>query len=482
MDFKIEDGILKNYTGHSAGSLTIPETVKELGSWSLDNHPELYYVIISKNIRKIGYHVFYEDENLISVVADRQNKYFSSIGSAAESILCDKQKSVLLCCPGGRESVHIPASITEIKRTDAFAGCKKLRNITVDKNNQNFTVLNGVLYEHDGAKLTKLVRCPVDLTSLYIPDSVTEIYNHAFEHCSQLKEITIPENITELKDYTFRYCKNLERIHFPKRLKNIGQHCFSECDSLTELILPHGLKYIAPAAFNECSSLKKLVIPESVDAVGYSVYHCQALEFLSCRGIVLQKQEFPLLPDIASGIVYTIIHNALKENISPEVKYPVLYQMFLLNQDNTEINAYIRENFSQILKSLIQHNQVNYVMNYLQSFRRFATEQNLDDFIACAIEYKKDEILYQLFLKQPKNQKIYQYLDKNFDEAILRLICDNRAETVKNYIRTFPQYLHAQNLDDFIQRAIDNQKYEIQVYLTDLKYQRGEFTQKDWTL
>ena len=413
MDFKIENDTLKNYTGHSQSSLTIPETVKELGSWSLDNHPELYYIVIPPSVCKIGYHVFYEDENLTSIIADRKNKYFSSIGSVSKSILCDKEKKILLCCPNGLESVHIPASIISMKEADAFAGCKKLKNITVDKNNRKYTVLNGVLYEHDGIKLTKLIRCPVDKVSLHIPDSVTEIYPHAFEGCTELEEITIPDRIKELKGYTFKHCHRLKTVRFPKYLKTIGDSCFRECHSLEEVILPSGTKTVIAGAFDNCKTLKKIVLPESVTFTGYIVYGCRSLETLICHGIEIQKQELENLPDIANGIIWLIIQKRFDEKIYPEAKYRILYQMFIRNPDDEKINAYIKTNFNEI--------------------------------ITC-------------------------------------LILDNQIETVQNYIKSFRRYLNAQNLDEFILCAIENQKYEIQIFLTNLKYQRNDFTEKDWTL
>ncbi|MBR1554657.1 MAG: leucine-rich repeat domain-containing protein [Oscillospiraceae bacterium] len=413
MDFKIKNDTLTNYTGHSQSSLTIPETVKEIGSWSLDNHPELYYIVIPPSVWKIGYHSFYEDENLTSIVVDRKNKYFSSIGSVSKSILCDKEKKTLLCCPNGRESVHIPASIISMKETDAFAGCKKLKNITVDEKNPKYTVLNGVLYEHDNRKLTKLVRCPVDKVSLHIPDSITEIYNHAFEGCTELEEIILPEGITKLEGYTFKHCHNLKRVQFSKNLKNIGDSCFRECYHLEEVILPNGMKGVIAGAFNNCRKLKKLVIPESVSFTGHIAGGCVSLETLICHGIEIRKQEFENLPSEASSIIWLIVQKRFDEKLPPDIKYRIIYQMFVRNPDDEKINIYIKQNFDAIISILIEINQIQMVQNYIKSFRRYLNSQNLDKFIRC---------------------------------------------------------------------AIDNQKYEIQIFLTNLKYQRNDFTEKDWTL
>ena len=291
MDLRIEDGTLKNYTGHGINSLTIPDTVQEIGSWALDSHSELYCIILPETIHKIGYHSFYEDENLTSIIIDRRNKNFAGFGSATESLLCDKKLTTLLCCPNGLESGHIPASITSMKKTDAVAGCSKLRKITVDEKNKNFIVVDEILYEHNGSKLTKLVRCPVHKTSVYIPDSVTEIYNHAFENCKSLEEITIPDQITRLEAYTFKKCFSLKSVHLPKNLEAVGDSCFRNCKNLEEIIIPNGTEDIIAGAFNGCQKLRKAVIPESVTWVGYSFSSCPALEKIICHGIEIHKQD-----------------------------------------------------------------------------------------------------------------------------------------------------------------------------------------------
>ena len=413
MDLKIEDGTLKNYTGHALNSLTIPDTVNEIGSWSLDNHPELTCIILPETIQKIGYHSFYEDKNLTSILVDRRNPFFTGFGSAVESLLCDKKLTTLLCCPNGLESVHIPASITSMKETDAFAGCSKLKKITVDKNNRKFTVIGDILYEHDGFKLTKLVRCPVDKVSVQIPESITGIYNHAFENCTLLEEITIPKNVTELKAYTFKNCYSLKEVHFPKKLTDIGDSCFRNCKSLQEVIIPAGTKSLVAASFNGCEKLKKIVIPESVDWVGYMISSCPVLETILCHGIEIKKQDLDNGSETASKFVWMIVRKDFDIRRLPDSKYRIIYEMFLRNQDDTKINTFVKENFNEIITSLFLENQIQTAENYLNSFRNCITAQNLDDFINC---------------------------------------------------------------------AIDNQKYEIQVFLTNLKYKRGDFIQKDWTL
>jgi hypothetical protein len=72
------------------------------------------------------------------------------------------------------------------------------------------------------------------LTSITIPESVTEIGNFAFDSCSGLTSITIPEGVTKIGKFAFRGCKNLTSITLPKSLlTQIGDEFFDDCNSLT---------------------------------------------------------------------------------------------------------------------------------------------------------------------------------------------------------------------------------------------------------
>ena len=64
------------------------------------------------------------------------------------------------------------------------------------------------------------------MTSLTIPESVTEIGGSAFSNCSALTSLTIPEGVTEISYGTFSGCTALTSLTIPKSVTVIRENAF----------------------------------------------------------------------------------------------------------------------------------------------------------------------------------------------------------------------------------------------------------------
>ncbi len=76
-----------------------------------------------------------------------------------------------------------------------------LSTITVDSQNTNFKVVDGVLYSYDEARL---LFCPrkADITEYVIPNTVKTIDENAF-YCTNIEKIYIPLSVEYITDWTF---------------------------------------------------------------------------------------------------------------------------------------------------------------------------------------------------------------------------------------------------------------------------------------
>ena len=112
------------------------------------------------------------------------------------------------------------------------------------------------------------------LTSIKIPNSVTNIGDEAFSWCYSLTSIKIPNSVTNIGDEVFYNCSSLTSIKIPNSVTNIGNHAFHGCTSLTSINIPNSVTKIGDGAFRSCGSLISINIPNSVTNIGNDAFSC----------------------------------------------------------------------------------------------------------------------------------------------------------------------------------------------------------------
>ncbi|MCM1367953.1 MAG: leucine-rich repeat domain-containing protein [Roseburia sp.] len=99
---------------------------------------------------------------------------------------------------------------------------------------------------------------------IYIPDSIVEIREYAFQRCDALTDIKIPDSVKTIGTGAFSGCYSLEHIELGNGLTDIGGSTFALCSSLQDIELPNSVVNMAISAFNYCYNLSTLRIPSSV--------------------------------------------------------------------------------------------------------------------------------------------------------------------------------------------------------------------------
>lgn len=111
-----------------------------------------------------------------------------------------------------------------------------------------------------------------DLSSIIIPTSVSKLGNYCFHHCNNLNSITIPTSISSLSSSCFRDCNDLNSITIPDSVTQLDDYCFTDCDNLTSIIIPTSVSILGNFCFEDCSNLTSIIIPTSVSKLGYNCF------------------------------------------------------------------------------------------------------------------------------------------------------------------------------------------------------------------
>lgn len=120
-------------------------------------------------------------------------------------------------------SVFIPATVTSIGRF-AFRCCKFLATVTFAEGSQlksiGVSAFSGTEPAHPIFK------------EIQIPDSVETIGTNAFHNCQDLESITLPASLETIESSAFSSCRKLSEIRLPASLKAIQSYVFDGCSSL----------------------------------------------------------------------------------------------------------------------------------------------------------------------------------------------------------------------------------------------------------
>lgn len=127
-----------------------------------------------------------------------------------------------------------------------------------------------------------------------LPQSLEKIYSSVFEFNYYLTHLTLPSSLTEIEQQNFIGLYGLQSLTLAEdneafKLDETNGllmtadgtrllHCFSDIVPAEEIILPEGLKTVDPFAFHYDYDVKRIVLPEGVETIG-------AMAFAMCPNL-----------------------------------------------------------------------------------------------------------------------------------------------------------------------------------------------------
>lgn len=124
--------------------------------------------------------------------------------------------------------------------------------------------------------------------------TVTRISAYAFQRADDtITSVNIPDTVTEIRNRAFSACTKLSTVNFPTSLKTIGPSAFYNCDLTGEINLPLGVETIDTSAFRGNEKITKVVLPSSITSLGLSA-------FGNTYGLIEIEYNIPALADLSS--------------------------------------------------------------------------------------------------------------------------------------------------------------------------------------
>lgn len=148
---------------------------------------------------------------------------------------------------------------------------------------------------------------------------VTKVLQRTFQGCNTMTSIMLPNSVTELEDYVFQGCSALTDIIFSTSLLKLGSSTFAACSSLVTVILPKGFATIGSNTFIDCPSLESMLIPASTNNIGDNVFmNCGKLHII----VDANNQTFKSVDGVLFNKAGTKLIEYAKETIQPEYEVP----------------------------------------------------------------------------------------------------------------------------------------------------------------
>ncbi len=346
-------------------SITIPNSVTNIGEYAFRCCTDLTSITIPGSITSIGGQAFSYCTGLTNVKIEN-------------GVINIGENAFTRCT--SLTSITIPSSVTSIERY-AFYGCTNLASVTISDSVESigpwafdytkwydsqpdgdvyagkvYYLYKGYMPENTSIEIkagTKGITGSAfalynrggynrnGLTSVTIPNSVTNIGNDAFCECTGLTSITIPDSVTSIDSQAFERCSGLKSIKIGNSVTSIGEDAFCGCPGLTSVMIPESVKKIGENAFGYYNGreFSKERIPN------FTIYGYAG----TAAETYAKENEFNFVPLIkkevkneASGISITYTDNVYDNDV--ELNVSVVTDGNTFNILNTK-----KENFKKVL-------------------------------------------------------------------------------------------------------------------------------------
>ncbi len=237
------------FAGVDIEHIDVPEGVKSIGSGAFKSCGKLKSVTLPQTLKTIGPSAF---------------KYCTAL-----------------------ESLTIPKGVTTMNG-EAFSQCTALTEINFNADCCGDLWVSTIMFYNAGKNADGIIvnfganvqRIPAYLFSadsesapkikkvVFAENAICEsVGEEAFAECAELTSINLPDSVTEIGCDAFRKCASLESVNIPAIVTKIGACAFMGCIEIKEIVIPKGVIKLVDV-FKGCGGLEKIEVEQ-----GNPVFH-----------------------------------------------------------------------------------------------------------------------------------------------------------------------------------------------------------------
>lgn len=298
----LSDSYFKNCT--SLESCILPENLTKIGMYAFEGCVNLKTIEFPESLTSIERFAFSDCQSLVSVtlpsaVKNTGGGAFHGCQNLKEFFLSDNENITIGygCFEDCKNLETIRLNAKKIELEEVFLQNTAVSKITISSITESLTgayhlnsgrgtwtgsLVNEFVFESP-SHLTSVGNnafAGAQITSLVLPETVTELYGGIFYGCTALFDWEIPSHVKKLASGSVFIGSSIiePKISKDAHLEYIGDDAFSGISGLTEVDISEAT-YMGAYVFYNCADLQKVKLPVNLTKLpGYTFYGCPLLE------------------------------------------------------------------------------------------------------------------------------------------------------------------------------------------------------------